>query len=68
MQMYLASDSTQQSQPIFDSKDLRWAFSKFGAGVTVMTAAASDGALASVELLLFFNGKYVQPIDIGSNL
>jgi hypothetical protein len=68
MPIHLASDSTQQSQPNFDSKDLRKAFSKFGTGVTVMTAAAPDGALATVEPLLFFNGKYVQPIDIGSNL
>jgi flavin reductase (DIM6/NTAB) family NADH-FMN oxidoreductase RutF len=66
MPIHLASDSTQQSQPNFDSKDLRKAFSKFGTGVTVMTAAAPDGALAGVTANSFNTVSMEPPIVLWS--
>jgi flavin reductase (DIM6/NTAB) family NADH-FMN oxidoreductase RutF len=66
MPTHLASDSTQQTQPIFDSKDLRKAFSKFGTGVTVMTAATSDGVLAGVTASSFNTVSMEPPIVLWS--
>jgi flavin reductase (DIM6/NTAB) family NADH-FMN oxidoreductase RutF len=62
----LMTSSTHQMSPRFDSKDLRKAFSKFGTGVTVMTAVASDGTLAGVTANSFNTVSMEPPIVLWS--
>jgi flavin reductase (DIM6/NTAB) family NADH-FMN oxidoreductase RutF len=50
----------------FDTKDLRKAFSKFGTGVTVMTAASSDGMFAGVTASSFNTVSMEPPIVLWS--
>lgn len=66
MQNPLASHSASERQVVFDSKDLRKAFSKFGTGVTVMTAIAPDGALAGVTANSFNTVSMQPPIVLWS--
>jgi flavin reductase (DIM6/NTAB) family NADH-FMN oxidoreductase RutF len=66
MPTHLATNSSPQRQPAFDSKDLRIAFSKFGTGVTVMTAVASDGAFAGVTANSFNTVSMEPPIVLWS--
>jgi flavin reductase (DIM6/NTAB) family NADH-FMN oxidoreductase RutF len=65
-----SSLTTAPNNPInglaFDSKDLRKAFSKFGTGVTVMTAVSSDGALAGVTANSFNTVSMDPPIVLWS--
>jgi flavin reductase (DIM6/NTAB) family NADH-FMN oxidoreductase RutF len=51
---------------VFDSKDLRKAYSKFGTGVTVMTAISSDGVLAGVTASSFNTVSIDPPIVLWS--
>jgi flavin reductase (DIM6/NTAB) family NADH-FMN oxidoreductase RutF len=60
------TSSAHQTSPGFDSKDLRKAFSKFGTGVTVMTAVASDGTLAGVTANSFNTVSMEPPIVLWS--
>ena len=66
MPSQLVTDSIPQRQPAFDTKDLRKAFSKFGTGVTVMTAVASDGAFAGVTANSFNTVSMEPPIVLWS--
>jgi flavin reductase (DIM6/NTAB) family NADH-FMN oxidoreductase RutF len=66
MPSHLAADSTPQRPSTFDAKDLRKAFSKFGTGVTVMTAVASDGAFAGVTANSFNTVSMEPPIVLWS--
>jgi flavin reductase (DIM6/NTAB) family NADH-FMN oxidoreductase RutF len=66
MPTQLPTEITSQTQTAFDSKDLRKAFSKFGTGVTVMTAAAPDGALAGVTANSFNTVSMEPPIVLWS--
>jgi flavin reductase (DIM6/NTAB) family NADH-FMN oxidoreductase RutF len=58
--------NNQKNGTVFDNKDLRKAFSKFGTGVTVMTAVSSDGALAGVTANSFNTVSMDPPIVLWS--